>query len=199
MDHSEGTKNLANQALVFLVRGIASKWKQPLGYFLANGATAGDKQKVFLMDCLQKLKDVGLIVKGVICDQGSNNRKMYSLLGVTEDKPYVVLNNDDQHQKIYCMYDPPHLLKSVRNNLKKHGFVTDGHEVKWQYIASFFQYDSKLPLRMAPKLTSKHIELPPFSAMRVPLAAQVLSHTVASGILTYTSLGKLPSDAAVYC
>ena len=71
----------------------------------------------------------------------------------------------------------------------------DGHEVHWNYIVEFYNHDSKLPLRMTPKLTSKHIELPPFTEMRVCLASQVMSHIVASGILTYSSLGKLPSEA----
>lgn len=48
---------------------------------------------------------------------------------------------------------------------------------------------------MAPRLTAKHLELPPFSSMRVPLAAQVLSHSVVAGINTLSVLGKIESDA----
>ena len=35
---------------------------------------------------------------------------------------------------------------------------------------------------MAPRLSKKHVDLPPFAALRVSLAAQVLSHSVASGM-----------------
>ena len=49
---------------------------------------------------------------------------------------------------------------------------------------------------MAPKLTDKHITLPPFATMRVNLAAQILSHSVAAGINTLCSLGKLPDEAS---
>ena len=31
------TKYIANHAIAFVVRGLASKWKQPLGYFLSSG------------------------------------------------------------------------------------------------------------------------------------------------------------------
>jgi len=55
--------------------------------------------------------------------------------------------------------------------------------------------DSKRSIRMAPRLTKKHIELPPFAAMRVCLAAQILSHTVAAGVCTYVDMGKMPDEA----
>ena len=92
------------------------------------------------------------------------------------------------------MYDPPHLMKSVRNNLVKHDFLVDGNKISWKYITEFHNFDSQLQIRMAPKLTKKHIELPPFAAMRVCLAAEALSHTVAAGISTYVALG-MPDEA----
>ena len=48
---------------------------------------------------------------------------------------------------------------------------------------------------MAPKLQEKHIDLPPFSAMCVNLAAQVLSHSVVVGISTLSILGHLDAQA----
>ena len=69
----------------------------------------------------------------------------------------------------------------------KHDFIVESKRVSWKYIKQFYEFDSNLKIRMAPKLTKKHIELPPFAAMRVCLAAQVLSHTVAAGIYTYNS------------
>ena len=97
--------------------------------------------------------------------------------------------------KMYVFSDPPHLVKNVRNNLKKHGFNVDGNLVQWKHIEDFYLADSKLPIRMAPKLTHKHIELPPFSPLSVKLATQVLSDSVAAGITTMVSLGALPEDA----
>ena len=79
------------------------------------------------------------------------------------------------------MWDPPHLIKNVRNNLKKHGFVQDGKDILWSYVDNFYTADSSKPIRIAQRLTKRHIELPPFTAMRVKYATQVLSHTVAAG------------------
>ena len=50
---------------------------------------------------------------------------------------------------------------------------------------------------MAPKLTDKHIDLPPFMSVRVNLAAQVLSHSVAAGISLFTRVKELP-ESAIY-
>ena len=50
-------------------------------------------------------------------------------------------------------------------------------------------------LRLAPKLTQRHIDLPAFSKMKVKRAAQVFSNTVQAAMLTYICSGGLPSKA----
>ena len=92
---------------------------------------------------------------------------------------------------MFVCYDPPHLLKNVRNNLKKGHFTVDGHIVSWQHINNFYQFDKNLELRMARKLTHKHLYLPAFSSMSVRLAAQVFSNSVAVGINTLVQCQKL--------
>ena len=186
------TKYIANHAIAFMVRGLVGKWKQPVGYFLSSGPMSGSTMKSLLFQCIEKLTGIGLTVKAVICDQGSNNRNLFeSGLNVSILKPYFIV----LEQKVYLLYDPPHLVKNVRNNLRKHGFIVDGKAVSWDYIKSFWEADSKLPIRMAPRLTFRHINLPPFAPLRVKLATQVLSHSVASGISTYCHFQALPPEA----
>ena len=184
-------KFVANHALVFMVRGLTSKWKQPVGYFLSSGPMTGATMKELLCECIQKVTEVGLNVKVLIGDQGSNNRNLFEkVLGASPKKPYFTAS-----EKVFVLYDPPHLLRSIRNNLKKHGFSVGGVHVLWKYIEQFYQADSKLPIRMAPELTSRHIDLPPFAPLRVKLATEVLSHSVAAGISTLCSLKALPQEA----
>ena len=78
----------------------------------------------------------------------------------------------------------------------KNNYKYDDVEVRWQYIVDFYNRDKAMHIRMAPKLTDKHITLPPFSAMHVNLAAQTLSHSVAAGINTLCALNYLPNDAS---
>ena len=95
------------------------------------------------------MTELGLEVKTVVCDQGSNNVKAVKALGVSEDRPYFWHGDN----KIFLIYDPPHLIKSIRNNLKKSGFARNGKDIEWGYIRQFFHVDSTNSVRMAPKLT----------------------------------------------
>ena len=77
---------------------------------------------------------------------------------VTIDRPYLMYEN----RKIFVFYDLPHLLKNVRNNLKKADLRIDEIVVSWKLIVDFYIFDKCQPIQMAPKLKDRHIELPPF-------------------------------------
>ena len=82
------TKYVANHALAFMVRVLATKWKQPVGYFLTSGTVTAVVLQTLLSNCISKLTNVGLRVKVVVCDQGSNNRSMLNALNVTATSPF---------------------------------------------------------------------------------------------------------------
>jgi hypothetical protein len=185
------TGKLANHALVLMARGLLTKWKQPLAYFQVSNTTSADLLKRIIEQCIGKLSDVGFTTVCIICDQGATNQQMFKLFGVTPDQPYATVMD----RSVNFLFDPPHLLKCLRNNLMKHDFELNGHRIKWDYIVKFHERDSRQTLKLAPKLTQKHLNLPPFAAMRVRLAAQIFSHSVAAGISTHVSFGVLPEEA----
>ena len=190
--HLGRTKYIANHATVFMVWGLASKWKQPIGYFLSAGPIKASILQVLTRICINELETIGLHVVALICNQGTNNRSfLHSLKEVTVEKPFKKCNN----KKVFVFYDPPHLLKNVRNNLKKGDLQFDDEKVCWKCIVDFFKFDKSQPIWMASKLKEKHIELPPFQAMHVNLVAQVLSHSVAARISTLVTLKYLPEQA----
>ncbi len=174
------TSKPANHALVFMVRGLIGKWKQPIGFFLSRAATSAENLKKLLNECIQSVKNTGLQPKAVVCDQGSNNVRLYKLLAVTEKRPFFIHEED----KIFCLHDPPHLLKNTRSNLEKYVFQINGTDgckhIRWTHIHNFYEFDSQFAIRKAHKLTKGHFELTSFSKMRVNKAAQVLSHSVAA-------------------
>lgn len=183
---------LANHALVFMVRGLSEKWKQPIGYFTSSGPMKGSEMKNLLFDCIEKIEAIGLTPKVVICDQGTNNQNLFrKQLGVTNKRPYFLHKGN----RVYAMYDPPHLVKSIRNIFKKHGYTYKKKKILWRHIRNFYNEDVKRDLRFAPKVKLKHMTLPPFKSLRVRLATQVLSHTVASGMKHMIANKVLPRDA----
>ena len=185
------TPFVANHACVFMVKGLVEKWKQPVGYEFSSGTLPVDTLQSLVCTCIEKLLAIGLYVKILICDQGSNNQSMIKKLGVTVDSPYTLVAGN----RILVMYDPPHLIKSVRNNLHKSGYEVNGKAIEWAYIAKLFYTDSKHNVQLAPKLTKKHIQLPPFAKLRVCFATQVLSHSVAAGISFMCYTGQVDANA----
>ena len=182
---TDSTKEMADHAIAFMVKGLFDKWKQPIGCFLSRGPMSSSLMKSHVLDCLTKLDNIGLVVTVIVCDQGSNNRNLFEKqLGITVEEPYFLHNN----REVFCMYDPPHLLKNIRNNLKKHGFVVKDKA----HIAEFFEKDSKNAICLAPLLNKCHIDPPPFAPLRVCLAAQVLSHLITSGLTAMVDWGILP-------
>lgn len=85
---------------------------------------------------VEKFFNIGFDVRAIIADQGSNNRRASSSLGVTEDKPYFY---SGQHC-VWCLYDPLHLIKNVRNNLKKHNATFEDKKLaQWDHSEYFYQ------------------------------------------------------------
>ena len=186
------TQHISNHALCFMVRGLKQKWKQPLAYFLSSNTTPSQTLKCITKSIITQLTDINLNVRVLICDQGSSNRSFLETNEhVNSTQPYFYVNN----QKIFVMYDPPHLLKSIRNNLCSTGFLLDGKQILWKYVGLLYDLDCKSTLRIVPKLTKQHVQLTNFSKMRVNLAAQVLSHSVAAGIEFCVNHGLIDSNA----
>ena len=110
---------------------------------------------------------------------------MLNKLGVTKETPYFEVDGE----RVYVIWDPPHCIKNTRNNLKNSGYELDGDLISWVPIEELFQYDSNRNTHMCPKLTKHHIYLGPFgSKMRVRLATQTLSQSVAAGLETLADI-----------
>ena len=171
-------------------RGIIQKWKQPIAYYLVN-ESCQLQLKSIVSEAITHLEAMDLSVVSLVSDQGSNFMSFLKYTKVSEVKPFFELNG----KKYFAMYDPPHLLKSVRNNLLKYDFEFDGKVAKWAHIKELFRKDQKLPTRMALKLTGKHLNPNGFTKIKVKLAKQVLSHTLSAAINTYVSPSGLPAEA----
>ncbi|KAL0161347.1 hypothetical protein M9458_045072, partial [Cirrhinus mrigala] len=140
-----------------------------------------------LFDGIRELRKAGMECLVFICDQAAGNRAMLTRLGVAKEQPFFSVDGI----RVFCLWDPPHLIKNIRNNWRRHGFVLDGNEITWDILEDLYAYDSHQEIRLCCRLTKKHVHLPPFASMRVRLATQVLSHSVAVGIKTLTDIKGL--------
>uniref|UniRef100_A0A6P7G4G8 Uncharacterized protein LOC114333707 n=1 Tax=Diabrotica virgifera virgifera TaxID=50390 RepID=A0A6P7G4G8_DIAVI len=177
------------------MRGLLHNWKIPICYFVTGGPIHSDNLKNIVVEVVSKLQNIGYIPKVLVCDQASNNRALFKLLGACKDQPPIEIGN----QRIFTVFDTPHLLKSLRNNFlnKKLTFFADSNQISWQDIEYTYNIDrTNVRARCMVKITDVHINPNNFQKMRVKLAAQIFSNSVASAISTAKSVGQLHTKTA---
>lgn len=148
------TNMSANCVLIFMARGIYSSWKFPVTYYFAHSSVNKDILKDLIIDIINKLIDVGLCPKIIVCDQGTSNQSALKLLNISEENPFFFVNN----HKIFSVYDVPHLLKSVRNNFieacfQKNKKIFSFYDIKETYNIDKSNKKSKALI----KITDSHI------------------------------------------
>lgn len=140
----ETVPEYADHAQVFMVRGLIKNYKQPVAYTFSQAATKGPELAKQLKMVLIELQDAGPNVVATLCDQGTNNTNCIKYLlqeargillrkGKKARDNIILVNN----QEIIPLYDPPHLMKCIRNNLiSKHLKYVKNNNIKiskWEH------------------------------------------------------------------
>ena len=182
---------VAKFVLVLMVRGVTSDLKFPFAAFSTAGVTAD-----FLYPIVWKaisILEVTVKVKVLfcMCDGASANRRFFKLHAREGDNfIHKTINPHDTTREIFFISDVPHLLKTARNcfsnsysHSKSRTLWNAGKDISWMHIVKLFEEHCDQNLYTpCPKLTRGHIDLNAFSKMKVRLAAQVLSETVANSL-----------------
>lgn len=118
------TKELATYVLAFMARGLLKRFQYPIGYFSSRGFTS-DQLFPVAWRAIRILESIGLEVVSVVCDGASPNRRFFKLHALDEGLNtsidgvvYWVPNRYDPSRKVFFISDPPHLIKTLRNNLE---------------------------------------------------------------------------------
>ncbi|XP_046387255.1 uncharacterized protein LOC124156641 [Ischnura elegans] len=159
----------AKNALVVMARGIYSPWKQPIAYFFVGSSCKAKALYEILMKCIEALFNIGLNVVSITSDMGSNFVQLSKILGITREKPFFSFNGSD----IVYIFDPPHLLKSLRNNLIKYDFHFYDKVASWSDIRALYNQDKNVNLRLISKISDAHIQPNNFQKMKVKFASQI--------------------------
>jgi hypothetical protein len=172
--------------MIFPVSGLHRKWKQPVTYYFSRGSTKAQMRAQFFKQVLDAYQNAGLQVVATVCDMGANNVKALKLLGASETEAFFKFHN----KEIATVFDPPHLLKCTRNLFHKYDVQLKSEPLdnqlpviaKWEHILNVYKFDKPHPLRQLCKLTDTHLNPVGQNAMKVKLAAQVLSHTSSKSV-----------------
>lgn len=172
----EESEELATEALVFMLVGLNSHWKSPVGYYLTKGLTS-DTQTELLQHCLESLTTLGFQVHCITMDGHATNIAMCKNLGASLNvaaglKPYFTLPNCNF--KTFIMLDPCHMVKLARNTLQTYHVIRSPKGfIQWNYIKDLNSLQDDVGLRLANRLSAQHIDFQN-QKMKVILNAQVI-------------------------
>lgn len=171
---------IARHALVFMLVAINGHWKVPVAYFFIKSLNSQERASL-LQKCLELIHYSGIIVRSLTFDGASVNINMCISLGANFEigknvKPYFI--DPATQNKIYCFFDPCHMLKLVRNTLRDKSILIFGEEkILWEDIVFLQKLQEEEGLKAATKISKKHIAYKT-NKMNVKLAAQTLSESV---------------------
>lgn len=173
---------LATEVLVFQIVSLSGRFKCPIGYFFINKISA-NVQAQLILTAVRLLSDINVIVRSLTCDGTATNVSTYECLNCNFKLPEMCtfFKHPSRDIKIYCLFDPPHMLKLSRNVFAETELTSDNGPIQFKYVKELHKIQEEEGLRLANKLCGAHVNF--FNKkMSVKLAAQVLSSSVADAI-----------------
>lgn len=183
-DDCRNTRDVAKQALVYMVNGVNFEKNIPLAYYFIASLGAEKRMEVHL-SVLNALLGIGIILSCITFDGLSTNTKMCNLLGAN-----LNVKSPDFHslfelngQQINVIYDNCHMLKLIRNTLgrKKILFDATGAAIKWEFFEKLVEFKKTHGFQMTHKLNQTHLNWKK-QPMKVDLAVQTLSASTANSM-----------------
>lgn len=178
------TEEAASHALQFYARSILSNFSRPIAFYCTHKTTAADLTSMF-WEIVDSLITCNFEVVALVADGAPINRKMFCMLNnMNLDVPYKCINIFKADSPIFLISDPPHLIKTACNNVKSSRpngtrlLKYNNHFILWEHFCRVPSLYKSVELRCC-KLTDAHFSHKSYAKMRVCLAAQLLSGTVA--------------------
>ncbi|XP_077512561.1 uncharacterized protein LOC144123634 [Amblyomma americanum] len=110
----------AKHALVFMVGGTNTRWKQVIAFHYTGAYVSGDVLKDFVFHLIKLCTDIGLRVRCVTSDMRSSNHAMWRSLNLSSSRNAVTVSSVPHpfisNETLHFMPDPAHVLKNVRGH-----------------------------------------------------------------------------------
>lgn len=186
----ESSRKIADHVLVFMIRGVMKNYKQPIFYSFCSGSTPKEILAGHIKTIIKQLHVIGFTVLATVCDQGTSNTSAINYLIEETRGDYLRKNKDFKNsifevdgKQIIPLYDIPHLLKGMRNNLmtKDLKFTLNGEVkvAKWEHIMLLYANNPTYKgLKIIKNLTENHCNKEKIPKMKVKYASQLFSQTV---------------------
>lgn len=129
----------ADKALVFIVRGIRKQFKRPVAFYFTNSQMNSTTLANIIKEVIKDVQSTGLTVISTVCDQAPTNVSAINKLRQEINSQYLKKGKENRvfgfeinDKDIIPLFDVPHLLKGLRNNLltKDLSFIYDKSQKK---------------------------------------------------------------------
>jgi hypothetical protein len=124
----------ATHALVFMLAGVSSRWKQTVAYEFTGNSCCSSEVPNRIMTVIKKSHEIGLTIRTLKSEMGPQNRGVWRLLNINDHKQSKI-NNSIPHpcmenEKVFVMPDAVHVFKNVADSLTcGHRFYLDQRTV----------------------------------------------------------------------
>lgn len=187
----------ATHALVFMLGGVSSRWKQTVAYYFTGDSSNGAVYRDIIFEIIQATKEIGLSIVAVVSDMGSPNQGFWKSVGIkagrySETTNYF-LDPCDETRKIYVIPDAVHIFKNIKGMLANNKQMTIPQNIATQFdlpsvhinfsdIEELAEFQENLVFKLSPKLKEEDLHPSQFKKMRVSTSSNVISHAVSSGL-----------------
>ena len=155
----------ADHALVFMLGGLTTQWKQTVAYHFTSSSTDGTVFKQIVLQIIEQASNIGLHVQAVASDMGRANRAMWKSFGIMCGKYCRTIDRIAHPQApgkwLFFLADVPHVFKNVKaalvngQNFTVSDTTVSDHELKsnvinvktLRYLAQFQEH---LDLKVGP-------------------------------------------------
>lgn len=178
-DEESSHAKLAKDALVYMV--VGKDFKVPIAYELCAGLDSIDRAALTLK-VIKAIEATGAVIISLTGDGLKGNKTAAEHLGANfeEGRPYFQSPTHPE-QKIYVIFDPPHMLKLVRKHFSSNMIYHNDKLVNWKLLEILVNKQSVDNFNLCNKLTKLHMNWNQ-KPMNVMLATETMSNSVANAL-----------------
>ncbi|XP_055543297.1 uncharacterized protein LOC129728857 [Wyeomyia smithii] len=121
--------SLATKAIVFMLVGIGSPWKQIVGYDFTGNSIPGSALKERVMGIMVKAEEINLKVHFITSDSGAKNQRMWKDFGIDFSRGNIM--NDlslvhplDSSRRLEIIPDAVHVFKNLVHGWLNNVYLT---------------------------------------------------------------------------
>ncbi|XP_046595750.1 uncharacterized protein LOC107223825 isoform X2 [Neodiprion lecontei] len=189
---SQSVNDQPTHGLVLMLQSLTDRQTHLVTVFKDENPIRGEQISKLIIEAIACLENCGATIHGVIADDKTMNKKIWSSLGVEGSINGIktwFTHPVDESRKVFAFSNALHLIRCIRDQLydnKRLRINSRSNYIEWKYIQALFILDSdEARARVCPEITQNHVKLDSTLRMCDCLATQVFSNSVANGLKFY--------------